>query len=147
VDVVNRGKWVDVSQDPLSGAITLGNARTYRNPKYIQSDFNLEQGYKVAEAKTVDFTATFTNLFNRHSVTAVNEQIDTGYGDQFGTPGGFNLLGGAAFYAAATHPYNLNNILTSNNSQGGPITVNSQYGKPLYYQLARTIRLGVKFSF
>jgi len=147
VDVVNRGKWVDVSQDPISGAITLGNAREYRNKKYIQSDFNLEQGYKVSEGKAINFTATFTNLFNQRAVTAVNEQIDTGYAYQYGTPGGQDVLGGVAFYAAAMHPYSLKDVLSSNNSQGGPITVNSQYGKPLYYQAARTIRIGAKFTF
>jgi Carboxypeptidase regulatory-like domain len=147
VDLVNRGKWVDVQQDPTTGAITLGNARTYRNSQYIQSDFNFEQVYKVTESKTLSFTSTFTNLFNQHAVTAINEQIDTGYAYQFGTPQGQDVLGGVAFYAAAMQPYNLKDILTSNNSQGGPITVNSQYGKPLYYQLARQIRLGFKFSF
>jgi hypothetical protein len=30
---------------------------------------------------------------------------------------------------------------------GAPVTVNSEYGKPLYYQLPRTIRFGVKFTF
>jgi len=45
------------------------------------------------------------------------------------------------------HPYSLKDVLSSNNSQGGPITVNSQYGKPLYYQAARTIRIGAKFTF
>jgi hypothetical protein len=157
VDVVNRGKWVDVQQDPITGAITLGNARTYRNPKYIQSDLNFEQIYKVSESKQFSFTSTFTNLFNQHAVTAINEQIDTGYAFQFGAPQNQDVLGGVAFYAAAMSPYNLKNVLTVENSQAGtdtlnrpvtgPITVNSQYGKPLYYQLARQIRLGFKFTF
>jgi hypothetical protein len=30
---------------------------------------------------------------------------------------------------------------------GGPITVNSQYGKPYLYQLSRNIRLAVHFTF
>jgi hypothetical protein len=29
----------------------------------------------------------------------------------------------------------------------GPMTVNSQYGQPLEYQIARNIRLGVHFTF
>jgi hypothetical protein len=147
VQVVNRGKWVDVSQDPISGAITLGNARTYRNKKFIQSDFNLEQGYKLSEGKALNFTATFTNLLNQHAVTAINEEIDTTYAYQFGTPGGQDVLNGVNFYAAAMHPYSLKDVLTSNNSQGGPITINSQYGQPLYYQLPRTIRIGARFTF
>jgi hypothetical protein len=38
-------------------------------------------------------------------------------------------------------------VLNTDNSQGGPITINSQYGKPMYYQLARSIRLAAKFTF
>jgi hypothetical protein len=33
------------------------------------------------------------------------------------------------------------------NSQGGPLTLSSEYGKPHTYQLARTIRLAVNFTF
>jgi hypothetical protein len=32
-------------------------------------------------------------------------------------------------------------------SNGGPITVNSQNGKPYLYQLTRNIRLGLHFTF
>ena len=70
VYVFNRGKWADVSQDPNTGAITLGNPRTYRNPWYIQSDFNIQQSYKIGEAKAVSVGATFTNLFDQRAVTA-----------------------------------------------------------------------------
>jgi hypothetical protein len=147
VDLYNRGKWVDITQDPQTGAITIGKVRTYRNPMYVQSDFNLEQGYKISESKSLKFSATFTNLFNQHAVTAVNEQIDTGYGYQFAMPGGQYLLNGLDFYSAAMSKYSVADVLSSSNSQGGPITVNSQYGKPMCYQLARTIRLGFKLTF
>jgi hypothetical protein len=77
----------------------------------------------------------------------VNEQIDTGYGYQFAMPGGQYVENGVPFYAAATHPYSISDVLNSSNSQGGPLTINSQYGKPMYFQAARTIRLGAKFVF
>jgi hypothetical protein len=32
-------------------------------------------------------------------------------------------------------------------SAGGPITINSEYGKPYLYQLSRNIRLGIHFTF
>jgi hypothetical protein len=31
--------------------------------------------------------------------------------------------------------------------KGGPQTINSEYGKPLYWQAPRTIRLQVHFNF
>ena len=147
VDVFNRGVWADISQDPSTGVITVGNPHTYRTPWYIQSDLNLTQSYKVSESKVVSFTATFNNLFNQHSVTAVNEQIDTSYGFNFATPGGYAFYQGTAFYAAAMNKYNVSDVLNSNNNLGAAETINSQYGKPMYFQLARTIRLGAKFSF
>ena len=155
VDIFNRGKWADIAQDPNTGVITVGTPRTYRNPWYNQTDFNFTEGYEVREGKTLTFAATFTNLLNEHSVTAVNEQIDSGYfGNQYVTPGGYAFYNGAAFYAAAERPYNvaqsLNGAVISgqpSNSNGFPLTISSEYGKPLYYQHPRNIRLALSFSF
>jgi hypothetical protein len=159
VDVVNRGKWLDISQDPATGLVSVGAPRTYRTPWYIQSDFNFQQNYKISEQKVVTFSATMANLFNQRSVTAYNEQVDTGYAYQSLTPNSAACGGpcitvfGAPFYAAAETPYSVSGLLNGNAPGGNfftgtsPITINSQYGKPLYYQLARTIRFGLKFTF
>ncbi len=40
VQIFNRGVWANVNQDPGSGAITVGTPHTYRNPLFVQSDFN-----------------------------------------------------------------------------------------------------------
>jgi len=160
VDVVNRGKWVNVTQDPTTGAITVGPAGTYRTPWYTQTDFNFQQNYKIGESKAVSFNMTFTNLLNQRAVTALNESINTDYGQQgitipgvgCGGPGVVGpcfLVNGPQFYAAAMTPWSLQGNLNSGSlfTGGGPITINSQYGKPFYYQLPRNIRLGVKFTF
>lgn len=150
---VNRGNWVNVTQDPTTGAITVGNPYVRRTPWYIDSDFNLQQNYKIGETKVVSFSATFTNLFNQHSVTAYNEQIDTGAAQQFLVPGGQFIGNGVAWYAAAMTPWgsagpagNLAAQLNSS-STGGPLTLSSQFSQPMYFQLSRNIRLGVKFTF
>ena len=92
-------------------------------------------------------------------MTAVNEQVDTPYGgNQYIAPGGNNIGyfggGGTAFYAAAESPYNVQASLNGapiggqlSNSQAGPMTISSEYGKPLYYQLPRNLRLAVRFTF
>ncbi|HEX7158594.1 MAG TPA: carboxypeptidase regulatory-like domain-containing protein [Edaphobacter sp.] len=153
VDVFNRGKWADITQNPNTGVVTVGNPYTYRNPWYNQTDFNLQQSYKISEAKQLQFAATFTNLFNERSVVAVNEQVDSSYsgGTQYAKPGGQRITGGTAFYAAATNPWSvsdaLNGVNGTNNQHGAPITINSLYGKPLAYQQPRNIRLSVKFTF
>ena len=92
-------------------------------------------------------------------MTAVNEQVDSAYsGNQYITPGGYAFYDGAAFYAAAERPYNLaaslNGSIPNSNSNSSatalgatPETINSQLGKPLYYQQPRYIRLQLNYSF
>jgi outer membrane receptor protein involved in Fe transport len=167
VQLFDRGVWADIKQNPSTGETTVGIPYTYRNPWYIQSDFNLNEEYRVTGSKALSFSATFTNLLNEHAVTSVNEQVDTPYlADQYITPGGFSAADGVPFYGAAMNPYrysvadHLNGLNINGgfqkpvgsdngtlNSQGGPITVSSLYGTPHSYQLPRTIRLSVHFTF
>ena len=159
VDLVSRGKWINIMQNATTGAITVGNPYTYRNPWYIQSDFNVTQAFKIGESKEINIQGTFTNMFNQHVVTAVNEQVDTPYGgNQYITPNGLAANQGTAFYAAAESAYPIQTSLNgapvngqpsnSTTSGGaGPITLSSEYGKPLFYQLPRNIRLAVHFTF
>jgi hypothetical protein len=157
--IAGRGKWVDVSQDPTTGAITVGNPRTFRTAWLLQSNLNVGHGYKFGEAKNIRFTATFDNLFNRRATTAYYSQIDSNFSSQFIAPIGAcgkagaqapcTLFNGPAAYSAYEHTYALapllNNALTTAGT--GPITLNSQYGKPLLFQIARNIRLGLRFTF
>lgn len=161
VDLFNRGKWADIKQDPNTGAVTVGPVRTYRNPWYNQTDVNLTQSYEISGSKAVSFTATFTNALNQHAVTAVNEQVDSPYlANQFITPSGYAFYYGAQFYAAAERPYDVSSSLNGTPINGAPsngnnadattatpLTISSEYGKPLYYQQPRTIRLQVNFTF
>jgi hypothetical protein len=163
-DTVGRGKWIDVSQDPATGTITVGNPVTRRTPWYTQADLNLSHNYKFGETKAITFSVTAYNVFNRRAVTAVNEQIDSGFAPNFIAPTstaceqvnintfGFDstscfFFDGAAAYASYEHPYNIQALMNASASSGGPLTVNSQYGKPYLFQLSRNIRLGLKFTF
>lgn len=166
-DIVNRGKWIDVSQDPNTGVITTGTPRVYRTPAYLQTDFNFKQVVNVGEGKQFAFDATFANVLNQHSVTAYNEQIDSNYAVNYVTPTsngcqqynqnvyGFNSnacwigdgpVGYAAWMAKYDYTAAMNNSPLGSTS-GGPITVNSEYGKPYLYQLSRNIRLALHFTF
>lgn len=148
VDVVNRGKWVDVTQDPNTGLITVGAPYTKRTPWYNQTDFNLQQNYKIGETKALAFTATFTNILNQHSVTSVEGNIDSGFNYNYIAPGGANSSAGTPFYAATFHPYNFAALMNASyTNSGGPLTVSSAYGQPNRYQIGRTIRLGLRFTF
>jgi len=155
VKLFDWGKWANITQNPNTGAITVGTPFTYRNPWYNETDFNLEEQVKLGESKALTFQATATNLLNGHSVTAVYSQIDSSYsGSQYIEPNGQNAFSGVPFYAAAMTPYNVQESLNgepingvASNSTGGPETINSQYGKPLYHQLPRTLRLQLTFQF
>jgi Carboxypeptidase regulatory-like domain len=155
-NIVDRGKWVDVSQDPTTGAISFGPPHVQRTPWYTQTDFNFQQTYKVAESKAILFSATFTNLLNQKTMTALVQTIDSGFaGGNYIAPNGLPLLAGTPFYQATFQPYDyaaLANAAFSNTTCAaghncGPLTVTSGYGSPDRYQLGRTIRLQVKFTF
>ena len=155
VKVFDWGKWADIKQNPSTGAVTVSAPHTYRNPWYNQTDLSFVQQYKISESKAVSFQVTATNSLNQHAVTAVYSQIDSSYqGNQYITPGGQPVFNGIAFYAAATQPYNVQDSLNGaiiggqpSNSQGGPETINSQYGLPTRYQIPRTIRFQATFQF
>jgi hypothetical protein len=158
-EVFNRGEWANVTQDPNTGLITVGTPYVKRTPWFVQTDFNLTQNFKIGETKVLSFSGILTNLFNQRAVTAVGEQIDSNTAQNWITPGGQSIFDGTSFYAASFHPYNVAALLnsaqgnlncpSSTNPNGvcGPATVNSAYGQPNRYQLGRTIRIGVKFTF
>lgn len=136
------GKWVDVSQNPTTGLITVGNARTYRTPWFTQTDLNLKQTFKVKESQAISFDATFTNSLNQHQVVAYYGSINSAYEPTFLTPGGLPFYYGGEAYSNYEHPYDWKSLM---NEDG--ITVNSQYGKPYLYQVPRNIRLGLHYTF
>src|SRR5208282_6061474 len=158
--IVGRGNWVNATQSAacvsaglLPGAtvdcpITVGSVGPRRTPWYIQSDFQLKHEIKIGEVKALGFSVVVPNIFNQKSVTAYNSQLDSGTLSSFIAPGGFTVLDGGSFFAAAMHPYDWRTALnTANYLTGAGVTLNSNYGKPLYYQLGRTMRLGASFTF
>jgi Carboxypeptidase regulatory-like domain len=136
------GKWVDITQNPTTGVITVGNARTFRTPWFTQSDLNLKQTYKIKEAQSVSFDATISNALNQHEVVAYYGSVDTAYQPQFIAPGGIPFYFGGEAYSLYEHPYDWKGLL---NTDG--ITLNSQYGKPYEFQVGRNIRLQVHYNF
>jgi hypothetical protein len=147
--IAGNGKWVDVSQNQTTGAITVGSPRVYRTPWYAQSDLSVGHSYKFKEAMNIRFSVTATNLFNRRATTAYNSQIDSNFSSQFIAPGGFNIGNGGQFYSAAEHPYDVQALLNNapTTAGTGPATLSTQYGKPYLFQLSRNIRLGLRFTF
>jgi hypothetical protein len=151
-----RGKWANITQDPTLGTVTVGTPYVRRTPVYAQSDLNLEEAYHIKGSMGVSFQITATNVLNEHAITAYNEQIDSnsGYLNQEQltfVPNGSNetnVTQGVPFYAAAEHAFNYQNQLNIGNLlDGGPQTISNLYGKPLYWQQPRSMRLQVHFTF
>ena len=144
--VFGRGKWANVTQDPTTGAVTIGNPFNRRTPWYTQTDFNFIHAFKVNknnEHQVLQFQATITNLLNQRAPVSYWETFAS-YNAQSGLyPGGHSVFDGAAFYQAAETGYNVQDAM----GPAGSFIVHSGYGKPNLWQTSRGIRLGVKFTF
>jgi hypothetical protein len=166
-----RGRWVNITSTPTVltnpaygslvnttfNAATVSSICSCRTPWYIQSDASFRQEFKLSkthEAQVLTFEATIPNLFNQQRVTAYYAQLDTAQFQSYLTPGQ------QFSYAAFEHPYDWKALLNPNNTNQtyfagpgntnpftNPIVPNSLYGKPLYYQQGRSIRLAVRYTF
>ncbi|MGH9497705.1 MAG: carboxypeptidase regulatory-like domain-containing protein [Terriglobales bacterium] len=163
VQAWDRGKYVTETRDPVTGFLTVGSPETKRTPWYTQSDFNLAQNYKLGEQKVISFSATFSNLFNQRAVTAYYADMTSlAVPNQYITlntapnapcmtqPSFFGTCyigDGNPFYAAAERPYDVQGQLNNFKGRGTSAALSSLYNAPAYYQLSRTIRLRLGFTF
>jgi hypothetical protein len=151
VDIVDRGKWIDVTQNATTGAITASAPYTKRTPWYLDTDFNIKQSVKISESSLLSFDATFANVLNQHRVVEYWEEIDSDYeSSNYINPGGYFLPQGLAFYSAAMSKYDYVAAMNTGSLNGtgtGPITIDSQYGKPFGWQVPRNIILGAHITF
>ena len=140
----DRGKWASITQDPSTGNLTVTSVGVKRTPWFIQSDLSLSQDVKLNknnEAQVLGFEVTLANLFNERSVTSYNSAINSpNYPNQI-LPGGYSIGSGAA-YGAFEHAYPWKSLLNTDD-----IILNSQYGTPRSFQLARTVRFTLKYTF
>ena len=133
-----------LARDPVTGTLTVNSVGLRRTPWYFQSDASFIQEFKPNhnnEKQVVSFQATISNVLNSRSAVAYGSQIDSANSTNPIAPSGL-FLGQPGFYAAAEHPYPWKTLL---NTDG--VVLNSTYGKPIAYELSRTIRVQVSFSF
>lgn len=145
--IFGRGQWADVTQDPTTGAVTVGTPHSRRTPWYTQTDLNFSHAVKVNknnEHQLLEFQATFTNLFNQHAVVGYWQGFDTNNTPYIYGLFPFSIFNGASFYEQVEGGYNVQDAIDTN--PFGMIK-NSQYGRPNLWQRSRQIRLGVRFTF
>lgn len=154
--IYGHGQWVNMSQNPTTGAETIGNPYTRRTPWFTQSDLNFGHSFKVNknnEHQILSFQATLTNLLNQRAVVSYWETANSYWSGDYSAvvPNGVTLRGpGAAYYKAAETGYNVESGLAGlNKAAAGAngFVQASNYGTPEIWQQSRRIRLGVKFAF
>jgi len=154
------GKWVNLTTNPATGAITLGTPFARRTPWFTQSDFNIGHRIKVGEGKAIAFEASAFNLLNQRAVTAYYGGINS---VNFATPlvpgPGVSIFNGAATYQALESGYNPQTWINGvPGSPAGcttacttpavpPVIKSSWYGQPFRYQNARSIRFNLRYTF
>jgi hypothetical protein len=147
------GKWVNVTTDPATGAITLGTPFARRTPWFTQSDINLGHRIKVGEGKAIAFEVSAFNVLNQRAVTAYYEGINS---VNFATPlvpgltapgVPVSIFGGAAAYQVLESGYNPQTWINGNGGAVPPVIKSSWYGQPFLHQNARSIRFNLRYTF
>ena len=145
--VFGRGNWANMNVNQTTGAVTLGTPYARRTPWFIQSDLNASHTIPLGEGKSISFEATANNAFNQHAITAYWGGMDSLYYATALYPGNENLYSGAGLYNELEHGYNVQQFLTSNGAGQPNVVGSGQYGDPYLYQLGRTVRFALRYTF
>ena len=143
-DIFGRGKWANITQDPATGAVTIGTPYSRRTPWFTQTDFHIAHSIKVNpnnEAQRLEFSATALNVLNQHNVVSYWQGFNSIAAASSVLPN--SIFVGAPSYQQLESGYDPQAAVNAN-----PLFIqNSQYGKPNLWQLSRNLRLGVSFTF
>jgi len=148
-----RGNFAKFHRDPANGNFVLDSVeKNARTSPFFQTDLMVNHQIKVSkshEQMRLVFEGNAYNLFNQHADVAYYE---------FVTP--TNLISPTRAPRFSGDPsvdwnkvmsgYNYVDALNGNNTFAGvqaPLTLASRYGKPWLYQVARQMRLAVRFTF
>ena len=160
--IAGQGNWINFHQDAATGDIVQDSiTKGKRTPWLVQSDLSATQELKVSktnEALRLSISLNVFNLFNQRVPIALNGApiaVNT-YTTPTATSGpigwdylslmnNFDYLG---LMNDKTRVFNVDHYeYAGPNTNGSPNTLASRYGKPVYYQGARALRLQVKFTF
>jgi len=140
--VLGRGQWANITQNPTTGAVTLGTPYARRTPWFIQSDLHASHTIKVGDHENVSFEVNAVNALNQHAVVSHWGMIDSQWSSTGIFPGGQSIYSGAPAYQAFESGYNVQSLMTTDGTIG-----NSTYGQPYLFQLGRQVRFALKYSF
>ncbi|MGH9524376.1 MAG: hypothetical protein ACRD3E_17770, partial [Terriglobales bacterium] len=142
VFVEGRGKFVTISVDPTTGQWKSTGVTNARGKIFSQTDFSLAQDFHVSKSNerlVLGLEGNITNLFNQHSPTIYGQSLDS---LQYGGGISPDLTTNTTDYHTLMHGYD---YVTVANAQGVPAA--ADYGHPLQFQGARSMRFKIRFSF
>lgn len=150
-----RGQWVSETAD-ASGNITLGSPHTQRTPWFTQSDLNIAHEFKTGEHQVLGFEANIFNVLGQHSITqyygglnSANFTTPLWPGTSATCPGGIisTACGSLLYQTTETGGYNVQTQINGNSGTVPSVIKSSWYGMPFQYQLGRSMRLAVHYTF
>ncbi len=152
VFIEGRGEYANVTRD-ATGNFVLGNVTARRTPMFSQTDISVAQDFHVSKSNEkliARFAADCFNCLNQHSPTIYNTNLyrtGTITAAKCGTAGT-----NCTPTEAAQAGFDYGAIMTKGfdyigltNTSG--LTLNSLYGQPTSWQLRRSMRFGVTFTF
>lgn len=144
-----RGNFVQFSRAANGDFVVDRIVHDARSDNYFQTDLSIRHEIPVSESKRISFEANIANLFNQHAAVAYTESaLATNYispsrAPRFpGDPG--------VDWGKIMHPYNYVDAVNAAGAFAGvqtPLTLASRYGLPTVFQIARNIRLALRFTF
>jgi hypothetical protein len=164
--VFGRGMWAPMTTDPTTGDITIGTPSARRTPWYIQSDMSAKHDIKVGDHEDISFEATALNALNQHAITAFWQGMDSlnyatplypgvvpasataASGPCYTNPGAaVNLACGALLYQELESGYNVQQWINGAAGAGTAVVQHGNYGKPYLFQIGRSLRFNLRYTF
>lgn len=146
-----RGNFVKFTRTPGGDFAVDSIVKNARTDPFIQSDVSVRHEVPVAEGKRMTFEINITNVFNQRGKLGFTEG-PVGSGSQLITPKrASRFLGdpGVDWNKVMTS-YNYVDALNGAGAFAGvqsKLTLASRYGLPTIFQMARNMRLAVRFAF
>jgi TonB dependent receptor/Carboxypeptidase regulatory-like domain/TonB-dependent Receptor Plug Domain len=146
-----RGNFVKFSRAANGDIVKDGVVENARSDNYFQTDIDIRHDIPVKERMHLSFELNISNIFNQRAAVAYSETV-MGAAAQLISPTRASRFQGdpQVDWGKVMNGYNYMDALNGKGAFAGvqsPITLASRYGLPQVYQLARNMRLQVRFTF
>ena len=145
-----RGKFVNMTRDPVTGNFVAGSVSDKRTPMFSNTDFNFAHEFHVSKSNerlVARFEANISNIFNQHSPVIINQNlVRTGSIQPYrcSTTGGCPKTNQSGIDYGAIESKGYDYVSTINSAGQ---TLNSLYGMTSNWQVPRNMRFKFAFTF